>query len=215
MIVGHGAVAERQRGLGGRGRNAVRQVSWKGLEGLRPPGRSRATVQGARLLSTGRVLVGPGQAIMSYSFLEDSPPRAARDRRQKPTGPLDALRLKGRRARVRRREERHAAYFVDRFDVSTLALIVALLGLTLADGVLTLHLLDGYCEELNPFMVPLLARGPLAFLMGKYLLTAAGLPFVTVYKNYPLFGTRFRVGFLLPVFVGLYLALVSYQWALL
>ena len=51
-------------------------------------------------------------------------------------------------------------------------------------------------------------RGPLAFLLGKYVLTAMGLPLIVVYKNYPMFGTRFRVGFLLPVFIGLYLVLI-------
>ncbi len=38
-----------------------------------------------------------------------------------------------------------------------------------------------------------------------------GLPFIVVYKNYPMFRTRFRVGFLLPVFIGLYLVLIGYQ----
>ena len=36
-----------------------------------------------------------------------------------------------------------------------------------------------------------------------------------VYKNYPMFGTRFRVGYLLPVFFSLYLVLAAYQVYLL
>jgi hypothetical protein len=152
---------------------------------------------------------------MSYDFLEDWNRRGPQDRRRQPTGPLDALRLKGRRIAIRREEERVNAHFVDRFDAVTLALVVSLLVMTLADGILTLDLLDADCEELNPFMAHLIERGPLAFLLGKYILTAVGLPFVVVYKNYPMFGTRFRVGFLLPVFVGLYLVLLSYQWTLI
>ena len=86
-------------------------------------------------------------------------------------------------------------------------MIVGLLVLTIADGVLTIELLDISGEELNPFMAHLLDRGRLAFLAGKYILTAAGLPFLVVFKNYRLFGTRFRVGYLFPVFIGLYIVL--------
>jgi hypothetical protein len=137
------------------------------------------------------------------------------DRRKRPTGPLDALRMAGRRGSVRRRAERGGAYFLDRFDALTLAIIVGLLGLTLVDGVLTVELLDVNSEELNPLMSHLLARGHLTFFLGKYVLTAAGLPFLLVYKNYPMFGTRFRVGYLLPMFLSLYLVLAAYQVHLL
>lgn len=137
------------------------------------------------------------------------------DRRSRPTSPLDALRFKGRRRRPRREDERLGTYFVDRFHAGTLALIVALLGLTIADGVLTIELIGLNSEEANPVMAHLLQRGELAFLMGKYIMTAAGLPFLVVYQHYPLLGTRFRVGWLLPVFVGLYLVLIFHQWSLL
>ena len=97
-------------------------------------------------------------------------------------------------------------FFVDRFDALTLAVIVTLLMLTIADGVLTIELLDTNSEEMNPIMARLIVHGQQAFLIGKYILTAAGLPFIVVYKNYPMFGTRFRIGFVLPIFVGLYIA---------
>jgi hypothetical protein len=106
-------------------------------------------------------------------------------------------------------------HFVDRFDAMTLATIISLLALTIADGVLTVELLDTNSEEINPLMAHLLLWGFNVFLMGKYILTAAGLPFIVAYKNYPMFGTRFRAGFVLPVFVGLYLVLIIYQWRLL
>lgn len=141
--------------------------------------------------------------------------RGLADRRKQPTSPWDALRRGGRRMTVRRDEEREGAYFVDRFDAVTFALILALLALTLIDGLLTIELLDVNSEEFNPLMDHLLSLSHGAFLMGKYVLTAAGLPFLIVYKNYPMFGTRFRVGYLLHVFVGLYLALITYQLVLL
>lgn len=116
---------------------------------------------------------------------------------------------------VRRQGERRGAYFLDRFDALTLGIIVGLLGLTLVDGVLTIELLDTNSEELNPLMRHLLDRGYGAFFLGKYLLTASGLPLLLVYKNYPMFGTRFRVGYLLPLFLSLYLILTAYQVHLL
>ncbi len=51
-------------------------------------------------------------------------------------------------------------------------------------------------------MAHLLRHGDSVFLMGKYILTAAGLPFLVVYQHYPLCRSRFRVGWLLPVFVA-------------
>jgi hypothetical protein len=141
--------------------------------------------------------------------------RQESDRRVRPTSALDSLRFGGRRVRPRRASERQGTYFIDRFDATTLALIVTLLALTILDGILTIELLDTNSEEFNPFMAQLLVFGHGAFLVGKYVLTAAGLPLIVVYKNHPMFGTRFRVGFLIPIFVVLYLVLVSYQWKLL
>ena len=137
------------------------------------------------------------------------------DRRRVPTGPLDAFRLSGRRQRVRRGSERKGPYFTDRFDALTLIFIVILLLLCILDGVLTIELLDINSEEVNPVMRLLLERGRFSFLLGKYVITAAGLPFLVVYKNWPIFGTRFRAGYLLPIFLGLYIVLLIYQVHLL
>ena len=99
--------------------------------------------------------------------------------------------------------------------VLILTVTLGVLVLCLIDGLLTIELLDLNSEEINPVMRFLLRRGYFPFLMGKYVLTAAGLPFLVVYKNWPLFGTRFRAGFLLPIFFALYLGLLSYQVVLL
>ncbi len=106
-------------------------------------------------------------------------------------------------------------HFVDRIDPSTFFLAVLLLVLTIVDGAVTLLLLGAGCEEVNPAMDYLLRRGPIFFLLGKYALTTAGLPFLLVFRQFPLFRTRFRVGYLLPIFVGLYLVLLGYQVALI
>jgi hypothetical protein len=136
------------------------------------------------------------------------------DRRRRPTSPIDALFPDGRRQRPRREEERQGPYFVDRFHAATLGMVVALLGLTLIDGILTLELIELNSEEANPIMAHMLSRGGLTFLVSKYIMTAAGLPFLVVYQHYPLFRSRFRVGWLLPVFISLYLVLLLHQWNL-
>ena len=136
------------------------------------------------------------------------------DRRRRPTSPCDALRPGGRRSGPRRRDERQGAFFVDRFGATTLATVVTLLCLTILDGVLTLELLEINSEEANPFLAHLLTWGPIVFLLGKYTLTAVGLPFLVVYQHYRMFGSRFRVGWLVPLFIGLYLVLLFHQWTL-
>jgi hypothetical protein len=75
-------------------------------------------------------------------------------------------------------------------------------------------LLDHGFEEANPVMRYLLQKSFAAFLIGKYVLTAVFLPVSLVMHQYRLFGTRLRVGHLVPVVVGLYLALIVYQFGL-
>jgi uncharacterized protein DUF5658 len=137
--------------------------------------------------------------------------RAKGDRRGRPTGPLDAFRVAGRRSRVRRAEELNDVHFFDRFDALELALIVSILGLTIVDGVLTVELLGVNCEEANPVMKYVLHQGHGTFFVVKYVLTALGLPFLLVFKNHHLFGTRFRVGYIFPIILILYVMLVAHE----
>jgi hypothetical protein len=49
------------------------------------------------------------------------------------------------------------------------------------------------------------------FLGTKYVLTAVGLACLLVLRYYRLFGSRFRVGHLIPIITGLYVVLLGYQ----
>lgn len=115
----------------------------------------------------------------------------------------------------RRVKDREKPYYVDRFDNRTLVWIVLLLLFTIVDGVITIILLDGQFEEANPAMRLLVRHGAAAFLVGKYVLTAWGLPVLLIFKNYSIFHRRFRVGTLIPTFVALYVLLIIYQVGLL
>lgn len=120
-------------------------------------------------------------------------------------------RLRGRRMRQRRADEHARPYLVDRIPARAFVLASTLLVLTLVDGLLTVGLLERGCEEANPVMRLLLDRSVGTFLVGKYLLTAAFLPVALVMYQYRLFGTRVRVGHLVPVVAAMYAALIVYQ----
>jgi hypothetical protein len=141
--------------------------------------------------------------------------RIVPDRRQTVTRAWDSLLGVGHRMFHRRRDEHAREYFVDRFPASTLVLILLILILSLVDAVITIHLLAADCGEANPLMAHLLEHGVTPFLVGKYTLTAVGLPVLLIFQNFRLFGTRFRVFYLLPVFVVLYVLLLAYQVSLL
>ncbi len=133
------------------------------------------------------------------------------DRRERPTSPWDTFSAAGLRMRLRRSHEHRRPYFVDRFPPALLAFILLLLLGTIVDAILTLHLLQAGAEEINPVMSCLLDYGILPFFLGKYLLTVVGLPLLLVFQNHYLFGSRFRVGYLIPATVTLYLLLIGYQ----
>lgn len=94
-------------------------------------------------------------------------------------------------------------------------MILSLLILTLADGVLTMILIDLFCEEANPLMAVLIEHGPMTFVLGKYLVTAVCLPILLIFQHHRMFGTRFRVRHFFPIFIALYLSLLAYQLFLL
>jgi hypothetical protein len=138
------------------------------------------------------------------------------DRRRRPTRPWDVFTRRPSRRRQHRRAEDHGPFaFVDRYDESLGVLILMLLILTLTDGVLTMILIDICCEEANPVMAVLIERGPMTFVLGKYLMTAVCLPILLVFQHHRMFRTRFRVRHLFPAFVVLYLLLLVYQVHLL
>ncbi len=137
------------------------------------------------------------------------------DRRKSPTSPFDSFRGYHRRGTARRASEAATPYHVDRYPQSLFTLCVLLLSLTLADGFLTLNLLELGCEEVNPFMRYLIDRGWMSFLMGKYVLTALCLPLMLILQNHKIFRTPLRIRCLLPVFVILYIWLLVYQFGLL
>ena len=140
--------------------------------------------------------------------------RTQSDRRKTPTSPWSALPPAGRRIRARRASEHRLPYFVDRFSPRVFVIVMLFVLASVADALLTIRLLEAGGEEVNPLMARLLDRGVLTFFIGKYLLTVIGLPVLLIFGNVLLFGTRFRVKYLLVVFLALYLVLIGYHLCL-
>jgi hypothetical protein len=141
--------------------------------------------------------------------------RRTPDRRRRPTSLWAAFLLRGRRRRNRRAEQHVEPHFVDRFSSATFVLVLSLLGASILDAVLTIDLLRAGADELHPLMDRFLEHGIEVFLAIKYALTAGGLPLLLVFQYHYLFGTRIRVGHLIPVVVAMYAVLIGYQLVLL
>jgi hypothetical protein len=141
--------------------------------------------------------------------------RTASDRRQTPTSPWSAFPPAGRRMACRRGSERRRPYFVDRFSSTMFMVIVMLIIASIVDAILTIQLIEAGAAEINPLMDRLLDYGILPFLIGKYVLTVAGLPLLLIFKNHYLFGKHVRVGYLIPIAVAMYLVLIGHQLLLM
>ena len=112
--------------------------------------------------------------------------RLALDRRQRPTGMLAALRLKGRRRGFRRDGEGINAY-TDWAEPRTALLVIFVVVASGLDALFTLfHLIDGGATEANPVMNFALKHGVMIFLAAKVALTAFGTCFLAVHQHFPL-----------------------------
>lgn len=141
--------------------------------------------------------------------------RSQSDRRTTPTSPRGAFPPTGQRTHLRRAEEHQRPYFVDRYSWILFLFILLIVAGSVIDAILTIQLIDVGASEINPFLNRVLHHGALPFVVVKYFLTVVGLPVLLIFKNYYLFNTRFRVGYLLPLIVALYAILVAYQLSLM
>ncbi len=93
--------------------------------------------------------------------------------------------------------------------------VMMLLAASMVDAVLTVQLLQEGGDEINPFMEHLLTYGILPFVLGKYVLTAVGMPLLVLFSGHYILNGRVRIGHLVPVVVAMYLVLISYQIVLM
>lgn len=137
--------------------------------------------------------------------------RSGIDRRARPTSPFSWSSLTGSRSYARRKADRDVHYYVDRYGYPAVFAFVVTLLFSLADAFFTMKLVASGAEELNPVMAYFLQFGPVPFVVAKYLLTASGLTWLLIHKDYPMFNGRIT-GKALFLFVPIgYTALLIYE----
>ncbi len=141
--------------------------------------------------------------------------RIGYDRRHRKLGILSKYWFTGRRAAVRRKEDKQRACRIDRHSYRTLAVILLIIILSIIDAILTLQLVDRGATELNPVMNYYLGHGPLTFFWVKYLLTSAALIIILTNKTAYLFNTRFQVKILFVVFLVPFVLVIQWELYLL
>lgn len=147
-----------------------------------------------------------------FSVIIDN--RTGRDRRSRPTPLFSRYTFFGRRKTVRRLDDSCLHCYVDRYDLSSVLLVLVSLILCVADAFMTMYLIDNGATELNPIMEKLLGHKPFLFLLVKYSLTALGMVWLLIHKNfYPLNGTYSVQRFMVVVPI-LYATLILYEMTL-
>jgi hypothetical protein len=135
--------------------------------------------------------------------------RVVTDRRTSATKPFSFYTFRGRRRKSRRHDERQN-YYVDRYNVRYLILVVAILILCFLDAYLTLLLLQVGAIELNPFMLYFIKKDVVLSMVVKYIMTAAALIIFLVHKNFRVFG-GLRVRNLIYAILAVYSGLVLFE----
>ena len=120
--------------------------------------------------------------------------RAAPDRRRRPTPWISRYTFlgRGRRFRHRRLSDALRSPSVDRYEASTVVLVLTSILLSVADALFTLQLVELGAREINPLMDFFLGYGPAPFLLVKYFITGVSLLVLLVHKQRPLLGGRLR-----------------------
>lgn len=136
--------------------------------------------------------------------------RTNQDRRLASTKPFSLYTLRGRRKKARRAEETEN-YYVDRYEIRYLFLIIIILVLCFFDAFLTMILLQLGAVELNPFMLIFIEKDVVLSMIVKYTITATSLIFVLIHKNFRIF-RNIRVHSLIYSVLSLYVALVFFEF---
>ena len=110
--------------------------------------------------------------------------RSGKDRRKHKLPKFKFLFVKGARARIRRRNDRHKFFLFDRYSVNLLAAILIILLFSILDAFFTLFLTANGSEELNPVMAYFLNLNPWAFISVKYTLTCLSVTTLLIFHNY-------------------------------
>ena len=130
----------------------------------------------------------------------DTNRRIGVDRRRCPTPALSRYSLFGGRRRASRRATDPRSYYVDQLGAPIWFALASIFLFQILDAVLTIAHLRNGGMELNPFMSALLVHGDSTFLGVKLGISAFGLWFLGIHKNFPL--VRPGLAILFALFLG-------------
>ena len=113
----------------------------------------------------------------------DNDRRSPNDRRMQ--AGINIRLLMGNRTRrtIRRQGDKDRYFFVDQYSPQFFFIILAIVLLSVSDGVLTLFLINHGAYETNPVMAYCLEVGPFAFIAIKFTLTSMSVMVLLIFRN--------------------------------
>lgn len=123
--------------------------------------------------------------------------------------------VKRRRKGLRRTADRHKGHYVDLHEPKFLVIGLAILVMSCMDAHFTLLLLQRGAEEINPLMKLLIDIDTTLFIKTKIAVTAFGVVFIIVHRNFWLLKNKIRVHSVISATVAMYFILINYQIGML
>lgn len=136
------------------------------------------------------------------------------DRRHHSLWSLVHYLYRNRRRGARRGADRERGYYVDIHDPVSMAVVLTVVMLCVADAFITLWLLQHGGKEINPIMDALIAHGPQIFFGVKFSITASCLLFLLMHRHFPVF-RWLRGHHLLYSSLAVYVVLIGYEMTLI
>ncbi len=155
------------------------------------------------------------QGIVTAS--ETVPAAACRrrvDRRHYSPRSLVHYLYRNRRQAARRGADRERGYYVDIHDPVSMAVVLTVVVLCVADAFITLWLLQHGGKEINPLMDALIAQGPQIFFGVKFSITAVCVLFLLMHRHFLVF-RWLRGHHLLYSSLAVYVVLIGYEITLI
>ena len=146
-----------------------------------------------------------------HAITESENKRIGEDRRKRRIPPLKFIFFGGRRSKVRREMDKQKLVLVDNYDIKMLIIILNIIGLSLADGIFTLILIDNGASEINPVMRYFLDIHPWLFMSMKFIFTCLGLLCMLVLSNTTFKPLNMSVRTFFPIILVLFYAVLFWQ----
>lgn len=109
----------------------------------------------------------------------------------------------------------HRIVILDRYSPKLLIFVVAILFLSLLDGLLTLYLIEQGSTEINPVMDYFLKKGPVIFAAAKYALTSMAVVIFVIVANSIVPRSNFRAQKLFPYALFAFGSVIAWELMLI